>query len=280
MAIMVKITFFGRPFLYNRNLLMCRPDFFRIAYQINPYMDTSAQPDEAALSSEYAAIVAAHEAAGRTLRFIDPDPAWPDMVYTANVALVRGKKAVMAHLPAERAGEVDLAAAWLKVNGYEVTACPYLFSGQGDALSTGTGAVIKGRGWRSDPRSDDFVADALGYEVIPVQSVSPEWYDIDLSMGIIRPGLIAVCLETLDEASQQRLASRDDLRLIPVPLAEAKRAALNLVSDGTTVIMPTGAPELAANLKAEGLAVVELSIEQLWKGGGGIRCTTLALDAN
>lgn len=266
--------------MYNRDLLMCRPDFFRIAYQINPYMDTSEQPDEAALTPEYAAIVEAHEAAGRNLHFIDPDPAWPDMVYTANVALVRGKKAVMAHLPAERAGEVHLAAAWLEANGYDVMACPYLFSGQGDALATGTGAVIKGRGWRSDPQSDGFVAEALGYEVIPVQSVSPEWYDIDLSIGIIGPGLIAVCLETLDEASQLRLAARDDLRIIPVPLAEAKQAALNLVSDGTTVIMPKGAPKLAASLKAEGLEVVELSIEQLWKGGGGIRCTTLALDAN
>jgi N-dimethylarginine dimethylaminohydrolase len=41
-----------------------------------------------------------------------------------------------------------------------------------------------------------------------------------------------------------------------------------------------GAPKLAANLRELGFTVVELPITQLWLGGGGIRCTTLALDAN
>ncbi len=58
------------------------------------------------------------------------------------------------------------------------------------------------------------------------------------------------------------------------------RAACNLVSDGTTVIMPTGSPKLAADLEKAGLDVVQKSIEQLWTGGGAVRCTSLALDAN
>jgi len=257
---------------------MCRPDYFRIAYQINPYMHTSSQPEAEKLAPEYAAIVAAHEAAGRKLHFIEPDPAWPDMVYTANTALIRGKKAVLANLPKERAGEVKLAGEWLRAHGFETFACPVMFSGQGDALPTGTGAVIKGRGWRSHPDSDNFVAKTLGYEVIPVRSVSAQWYDIDLSIGVVKPGVIAVCLDTLDDESQLLLASRSDLRIIPVSLEEAQKAALNLVSDGTTVTITTGVPNLAAALRAEGLTVIERSIEQLWKGGGGLRCTTLALD--
>ena len=264
--------------MYNQELLMCRPDFFRIAYQINPYMDICSQPDPAILVPEFAAIVAAHEALGRKLHFIEPDDAWPDMVFTANVALIRGKKAVMANLPKERGGEVELAAVWLRAHGFETIACPVLFSGQGDALPTGTGAVIKGRGWRSHPDSDKLVADTLGYEIIPVQSVSAQWYDIDLSIGIIKPGVIAVCLETLDAVSQERLISRSDLRIIPVSLKDAQNAALNLVSDGVTVIIKTGVPDMAASLRAEGMIVVERSIQELWKGGGGIRCTTLALD--
>lgn len=264
--------------MYNRELLMCRPDFFRIAYSINPYMDTSLQPDANKLRTEYDDIVAAHEAAGRTVKFIEPDEAWPDMTYTANAALTRGKKAVMANLPPERAGEVVLMKAWLEANGFEVTDCPYLFSGQGDALPTGTGALIKGRGWRSDPRSDAVVADALDWEILPIQTVGPEWYDCDLSFGVIKPGLLAICWEALDEASQKLLKSRDDLRFIPVALEEAQRAACNLVSDGTTVVMANIAPKLKRDLEAEGFQVVEQPIDQLWLGGGAIRCTTLTLD--
>lgn len=266
--------------MYNRELLMCRPDFFRIAYQINPYMDLSKQPDHEKLISEYENIVTAHKEAGRTVSFMEPVDGLPDMTYTANHALIRGKKAVLANLPKERAGELQFTQNWLENNGYEVIICPYLFSGQGDALPTGTGSVIKGRGWRSDPKSDDFVAEALGYEVIPIQTTGPEWYDDDLTIGVIKPGFLAVCLDALDVESQKLLSNHDELTIIPVSLEEAKRAACNLVSDGKTVIMPKGSPKLAAELEKAGLTVITKSIEQLWTGGGAVRCTSLALDAN
>jgi N-dimethylarginine dimethylaminohydrolase len=266
--------------MYNRTLLMCRPNFFRIAYQINPYMDVSLQPDPRQLAAEYKQIVAAHIEAGRTVRFMDPDPDQPDMTYTANQALIRGKKAVLGNLPPERAGETKFLRSWLEAAGYEVLDCPYRFSGQGDALPTGTGAVLKGREWRSDPRSDDFIREALGYEIIPIHTISDAWYDDDLVFGVIKPGLIAVAWDALDEPSQRLLRARTDLEYIDVSLAEAKNFVCNLVSDGRTVIMPEGGPQLTAELENRGFTVVARPIDQLKLGGGAIRCTTLALDAS
>ena len=266
--------------MYNQDLLMCRPDFFRVAHQLNPYMDLSLQPDPKLLKAEYKAIVAAHIEAGRTVRFLDPDPDEPDMTYTANQALIRRKKAVLGNLPPERGGEIAFMRSWLQAAGFEVIDCPYRFSGQGDALPTGTGAIIKGREWRSDPKSDDFIHDALGYEIIQVHTNSNEWYDNDLVFGIIKPGLVAVAWDALDELSQARLRSRTDLEYIDVSLAEAKNFVCNLVSDGETVVMPEGGPHLGAELERRGLGVVTRSITQLKMGGGAIRCTALALDAN
>ncbi len=266
--------------MYNRDLLMCRPDYFRIAYQINPYMDPSIQPDPELLNAEYNNIVAAHLAAGRRIRFLEPDPDQPDMTYTANQALIRGKKAVLGNLPPQRAGEIAFQRPWLEAAGFEVIDCPFRFSGQGDAIPTGTGAILKGRQWRSDPRSDDFIHDALGYEIIPIHTISDAWYDDDLVVSAIKPGLIAVAWAALDEPSQQLLRARTDLEYIDVTLAEAKNFACDLVSDGTTVIMPEGSPLLAAELERRGLTVITQPISQLKLGGGGIRCTTLALDAN
>jgi N-dimethylarginine dimethylaminohydrolase len=266
--------------MYNREVLMCRPDYFEIAYSINPWMDTHHQPDALILEREYDALIEAHEATGRKIHFLDPVAGLPDMTYTANQALVRGKKAVLGNLPPQRAPETGHTRRWLEANGFEVVDCPYRFSGQGDAVPTGTGAVIKGREWRSDPRSDDFVRDFLGYEVIPIHTVSDRWYDDDLVVGAIRPGLIAVCLDALDSDSQARLKDRSDLELIPVSLKEAEHYALNLVSDGTTVMLAEGTPNLASELQRRGLQVVTRNISQLKLGGGGIRCTTLALDAN
>jgi N-dimethylarginine dimethylaminohydrolase len=265
--------------MYNRELLMCRPDFFRIAYQINPYMNPAVQPDPEVLKAEYDAIVAAHEGAGRKVHFVEPDPAQPDMTYTANVALIRGRTAVLGNLPPERAGEIAHTERWLTAAGYDVIACPYRFSGQGDAVPTGTGAVLKGRDWRSDPRSDDFIADALGYDVIPIRTISDAWYDDDLVFGVIAPGLIAVCWDALDSASQARLRARTDLEFIDVSLAEAQDFVCNLVSDGHTVVMSAGHGGLRRELVKRGFTVVTRATSQLKLGGGGIRCTALALDA-
>jgi N-dimethylarginine dimethylaminohydrolase len=266
--------------VYNRELLMCRPTYFKIAYQINPWMRTDQQPDQALLEAEYAALIAGHVAAGRTVHFMNPAPGLPDMTFTANQALIRGQKALLGYLPPERNGEIPHAQHWLETHGYEVIHCPHPFSGQGDALPTGTGAVIKGRKWRSHPRTDAIVEEALGYEVIPIQTISNEWYDCDMVFGIIRPGLIAVCLEALAPDSVELLHRRADLELIPVSLEEARHFALNLVSDGTTVTLAQGAPTLKATLEKRGLQVLTRSVSQLMLSGGGIRCTTLALDAN
>ena len=43
--------------------------------------------------------------------------------------------------------------------------------------------------------------------------------------------------------------------------------------------MTDRAPRLAAQLRARGLRVVELATGQLAKGGGGVRCTALSLNA-
>jgi N-dimethylarginine dimethylaminohydrolase len=42
--------------------------------------------------------------------------------------------------------------------------------------------------------------------------------------------------------------------------------------------MTSGAPQLGGQLRARGLAVVELATTELRKGGGGVRCTALTLD--
>lgn len=257
---------------------MCRPDHFRIVYKINAWMHLATQPNAEILHREYEAIVAAHQAAGRAIKFIEPNLDFPDMTFTANHASIRGKKAILATLPPERQGEVDTTHRWLEAQGYEVIPSPYLFSGQGDALPTDTGAVIKGRKWRSDPRTDDLVRDYLGYEIIPVQTISQRWYDIDLVIAVLRPGLIAVCLDAFDQPSQKLLQSRPDLEIIPVSLEATEHFALNLISDGTTVTMPAGAPELEHTLQKRGFTVVPLPITQLMLSGGGVRCTALALD--
>ena len=93
-----------------------------------------------------------------------------------------------------------------------------------------------------------------------------------------KPGLIAYCPEALTPESVEALESLPDIETIHVSLHEAEeKFACNLVSTGETVIMGDGAPELKQNLEAHGLRVVTPHIDELSKGGGYIRCTSLTL---
>jgi N-dimethylarginine dimethylaminohydrolase len=261
----------------NTHLLMCDPGHFRVDYEINPYMHIGIQPDLAAAVAEHQAITAAHLAAGRRVEFLTADPACPDMVYTANAAVVRGDRAVLANLPPQRKAETPHYRAWLADHGIDVVESPYLFSGQGDALSCGD-LLLAGYGQRSDERVHTILAKHLDYEVVPLRTVSAQWYDLDLAVAVIdNPHTLAYDPRALDEPSQRRLRGLG-LDLIEVFPEEAERFALNLVSDGTTVTMTTGAPKLAGELRSRGLNVVELDTTELRKGGGGVRCTALTLN--
>lgn len=260
----------------NGRLLVSDAVHFRVDYEINPYMDTDVQPDRATAVAEHEAIVAAHRAAGRRVEYVASAPECPDMVFTANAAVVRGDRAVLGSPPPERKPELPYFQDWLIQHGFEVIEAPYPFSGQGDALACGD-LLLAGHGQRTDRRMHAVLARALGYQVVPLRTVGPRWYDLDLAVAIVDPGCIAYCPQALDGSSRARLRGLGK-ELIEVSVQEAARFALNLVSDGTSVTMARGAPRLAAALRARGLRVVELDTTQLAKGGGGVRCTALTLD--
>ncbi|MGA5041491.1 dimethylarginine dimethylaminohydrolase family protein [Streptomyces capoamus] len=260
----------------NTELLMCDAENFRVDYVINPYMDTGRQPDPVAALAEHETIAKTHLAAGRTVRFMKSAPECPDMVYTANGALVGGGRAVLGDPPGPRRPEIPYFRTWLTAHGFDVHDAPYPFSGQGDALVCGS-LLLAGHGRRTDRRMHAVLADLFGYEVVPLRTASEQWYDLDLAVGVIDERTLAHCPQALTADSVHRL--RDlGLDLVEVPVEEAASFALNLVSDGTTVTMTTGAPRFAAELRERGKDVIELDTTELRKGGGGVRCTALTLD--
>jgi N-dimethylarginine dimethylaminohydrolase len=85
-------------------------------------MHTEVQPDRAATVVEHEAIVAAHRAAGRRVEYISSAPECPDMVFTANAALVRGDRCVLGYPPPERKAEMAYFRDWLIGRGFDVGA--------------------------------------------------------------------------------------------------------------------------------------------------------------
>jgi N-dimethylarginine dimethylaminohydrolase len=288
--------------MINKTVLMSDARHFSAEQAINPYYgDTST--NTATAQAEHGAIKLAFETAGITVIQVPSPTDSQDGVYTANWALVRDGKALLARLPDVRKSEETWARTQLELLGIEVSSVPedLKFSGQGDALACGN-YLFCGNGYRSDLEAQIFAADFLGFERIqlktipqldtsgiPVVNAISGWndsffYDIDLALSIIYPptkgkkGLIAYCPEAFSEESQQILEDIDFVDKIYISLDEAQNAfACNLVSTGETVIMSAHAPQLTKALKEAGLKVITPEVAELAKGGGYIRCTSLSI---
>ena len=104
------------------------------------------------------------------------------------------------------------------------------------------------------------------------------FYDLDLALSVISPNCIAYCPDAFDEESQAKLSSLTDIEKIIVDYQEAIEGfACNLVSTGKTVIMSNKAPKLQKALESRGLKCLTPDITELKKGGGYIRCISLAI---
>ncbi|TAL14665.1 amidinotransferase [Patescibacteria group bacterium] len=286
----------------NTTVLMSDADHFSTDQPINPYYDESPVDLERARQEHMTIHDMLIHAGINVVKVASPVNS-QDGVYTANWALVRGNKAVLARLPEARKAEESYAETILISRGIQVIHVPdgLKFSGQGDALACGD-YLFCGSGYRSDAAAQEFAAERLGYEHIQLQTIpqlddsgrpvtnqSSGWadsffYDIDLALAIIQApsangkGLIAYCPEAFTPASRDLLAHFDGVEKIEVSIDEAKKAfATNLVSTGETVVMSAHAPQLKANLESRGLTVLTPEITELAKGGGYIRCTTLTL---
>lgn len=272
-------------------------DFFDDGAAINPYMGAAPPIDHLVARAEHASIKRALESAGVTVTQVPPPVDCQDGVYTANWALIRDDTAVMAHLPNVRQGEEPYAEQVLRELGKTIVRIPegLRFSGQGDALPCGN-YLFAGSNYRTDPAVHAFLGQTLGYDVISLQTVPlideaghsvinavsgwPDsfFYDIDLALSVLRPDLIAWCPAAFLPASQDKLRALP-IDKIEVSLEEAVQAfACNLVSTGGTVIMSAQAPLFKAAVEAHGLKTITPHIAELAKGGGYIRCISLALD--
>jgi len=277
---------------------MSGADYFNDTFAINAYMDSSVPASIEKAKEEHASIKQALESIGVKVTQVAPPEACQDGVYTANWALCRNKVAVLASLPNKRQGEEPYAYKVLDELGFKLVTVPegMRFSGQGDALPCGN-YLLAGSVYRTDPEVHAFLASALGYEVItlqtkplrrfhgwgpPVTNAVTGWpdsyyYDIDLAISVIHDNLIAWCPEAFMKESVAKIRALP-MEKIEVSLKEAQRAfACNLVSTGEAVVMSAYAPKLKAQLEKRGLKVLTPPVQELGKGGGYIRCTTLTL---
>lgn len=268
-----------------RRYLMCRPDYFTVSYEINPWMNSTRATDTAKAVRQWQELHDTYLRLGHEVDLIDPIPGLDDMVYTANGGLVIDGVALGARFAvSERRGEERPFREWFTAHGFDVVEPVATQEGEGDLLLVGE-TILAGYGFRSQRDSHVEVADVFGREVVSLRLVDPSYYHLDTAVCVLDPvqGLggveranIAYLPSAFDERGQGELLERfpDAIR---VPAADPASLELNAVSDGRNVVLSPPVTSLDAQLRERGYHPIHVDVSELHLGGGGIKCCTLTL---
>jgi N-dimethylarginine dimethylaminohydrolase len=261
------------------HILMCPPDFYGIEYEINPWMDRRRQADHPTAVRQWTALKAELEAAGARISLQEPVRGLPDLVFTANAAMVYRERAVLARFRhKERQGETPYDEEWLQGHGFRTEHAPQgvYFEGAGDALFCGD-TLFAGYRIRSDARGHQQIGASLGCRVIPLELVDAYYYHLDTCFCPLAPGVAIYFPAAFDDYGQRALAEHVET-LIPVEPAEAQRFACNAVVVGKSVVTNIGCAKLHEELRRHGFTPCETPLDEFVKAGGSAKCLTLRLD--
>ena len=261
------------------HILMCPPDYYGIEYEINPWMSRSRQADRELAERQWRGLHETLVGLGAKVSLLTPAAGLPDLVFTANAALIHGRRAILSHFRhPQRQGEEPLCAAWLAEHGFTVERLPAerYFEGAGDALYCGE-TLIAGYRIRSDVISQQLVGQKTGSRVIPLELIDEHYYHLDTCFCPLAAGAAIWFPGAFDDYGRKALPQFIG-ELIEVRGEEAHSFACNAVVVGQHVVTNVGCPQLHADLKSRGYEPIETPLGEFVKAGGSAKCLTLRLD--
>lgn len=266
----------------NTKIFMCPPDYFlSIDYEINPWMKqgTLCKNNIAVQRwNELKSILT--DNLGVEVLTMEPQKGLPDIVFTANAALIYKNKAIISRfMYKERQPEEKFYADWFRKQGFEVILLPknMPFEGAGDALFSGE-TLYSGYVPRSDISSHTFIANLLGIRVISLELINPSFYHLDTCFCPLYGEYLLYYPKAFDDYGNKVIESSFPAeKRIPVTDEEASKFSCNAVNVGKFIIMNKTTDRLKAELKIKGFDTYEVGLDEFMKAGGSSKCLTLKL---
>ena len=276
----------------SQRFLMCPPRHFAVTYSINPWMDPQAWADKGAAlheqaQAQWAGLYRALTAAGATIETLPAKPGLPDLVFTANAAVMLDRKVLLARFRhGERQAEEPLFAqafAALKTRGLidDIRAMPdgIKLEGAGDCIfDARRGLFWMGCGFRSDAQAAARVADYFGVRCVTLPLADPSFYHLDTAFCALPCGGVIYYPAAFTPVALSEIhawvAAADRIALTR---ADADRFAANAVCVGRSIVLSSASGALKRKLAARGYTVIETPLDMFRRSGGSACCLTLRL---
>ncbi len=274
-------------------LMMSAPDHFEVSYRINPWMDpaqwqSSAERLRRQADQGWRALKDVYESLGGEVEVQQARPGLPDLVFTANSALVLDRTALLARFRhSERKMEQDHNRAFFEslqsrgwIDSIVETPEDLYFEGAGDAIWDATRNLVwTGWGQRSSRPMAGVIARMFSVPTVPLELADPRFYHLDTCLCVLSGGEIlyypaafsAQSVETIRD-----LVGKD--MLIEASAADAEHLAVNSVCLGEHLIACHASDALREVLTGRGYELHVVPLGSFNRSGGSAYCLTLRLD--
>jgi len=273
--------------------LMCAPKHFAVTYAINPWMDPiewarDAQKLAAESRREWELLRQSLLASGAEVELVPPRAGMPDMVFTANAAVVLDGKVLLSRFRhrERQLEQPEFAKAFraLETRGIldVVRELPsgLVLEGAGDCIWDPSRSLFwMGYGQRSDAGARGKVEEVFGVEVMPIELVDPRFYHLDTAMCALSGGEVIYLPSAFSPASRDAFEARvAPYARIVVSDDDACQLAANAVCIDDTLLLSGCSDHLRAQLQERGYRVIANSLSSFLRSGGAAFCLTLRLD--
>ena len=259
---------------------MCRPTYYTIAYEINPWMSLQRPINHARALVQWQRLYRIlTEELQVTVRLLPGRPGVPDLVFTANAGLVCGRTMIQSRFRfPQRQREAPFITRYFTRAGFRVMRLshPGHFEGEGDALWLGQ-TLLFGFRFRSDASAHEELARFLKVQVLPVELVDRRFYHLDTCFCPL-DATTAMWFPKAFDRYGRAVIERTVEHLIAVTEADATRFVCNAIVVGRKIVLHAGAStRLQRQLTGRGFRVYPVDLSEFLKAGGSAKCLVLQL---
>ena len=254
--------------------------YYDVDYDINPWMTGNQNKvDKDKAERQWKRLYnALREVADVYL--VDPQPGFPDMVFTANAGFYKKKHNVvyMSNFRNEpRKGEEIHFMSWFKDSGYSIYYPEHHFEGEGDLLKGDLEQHWLGYGFRSAKKlHNEFAFDELT-NLRRLHLVDARFYHLDTCFAPLKENGVLWYPGAFDLESQEKIRKfTSESYSIEVTEEEALTFACNAVVIGKHVFMPE-CDSVAHKLTKKGYKVQMFDMSEFMKSGGACKCLVMKI---
>lgn len=260
---------------------MCSPKYYCVDYKINPWMRIGEGDNNIALKAWTELRDVLINKVGADVVFMEPVKGLPDIVFTANAALVYKNTAVISKFRyKERQPEEKYYADWFREQGFNVEILPddMCFEGAGDALFDGD-TLFSGYVPRSDISSHAYMSKLLGIQILSLELKDPRFYHLDTCFCPMEDNYLLYFPGAFDEYGNKVIENHfPKEKRIAVTEEEACTFTCNAVNVGYSVVTNCTTDRLKKEFENKGFKHYQVNLSEFLKAGGSAKCLTLKLN--